>query len=978
MDEPNDGDKLFAGALISKVFFKESHSKWEEIVMTIDVEGTLRLFADETKQTVMKTYDITLWTEESITNNDLPSSSFKSFRISVQLEDDVLRFAFPDDQGREHWLQIIKPFVGMTMTKLMKHIGLQSVNLRDVEVVDDHFVLNTVDGADPIRIQIQKEWRQQNVVDKIKVSIEEVIRFHDNKQGVRCHDDDNCSAMRRIAHCLILWKAMSLWGTPFWAKMQFQEFCDKNYGQQDLLRDYIHFMDHHSNQQSVQEIAGKFQLKCDGVRECKCTSRHFTGRNEHESSNFYVDTLDALHFYICHLEEIGLRIPKEAIQSALDAVDDEEDEHALFGAVVKALSFEVASRRKLLSVERLDGDTNNKFNISTMDKKEEHSDDVALTVTDKMTVFVFRELRNGPFCREIHDLVEREEMDTDCIEDEMAMYQEDGDCNLLQSTEAFDAIRTFMWRHRVSSKALSVGKPLFYWDWHRTVADEEIMKNAHFANINWHGDSIKDLVVSPHYDSIKEEAMASGLVSAANFRENVVEKAARYLQSQKCRALTSSWEMNFRYHFGIKGGSPIRAEYLHSLLLYTDFSEFCTEFRKKSRVTRADETIEDVVKKNSTVYHISKALRELVTLYGTHRAVTVRRDQSKESGSFFCGLSCVLNIPEFSISFQCPTSTTKTKEVAIRFAGETGMMMKLNNIEGDAADEMFFNVSWLSGFAEEDERLFVGSTTHLNVESVTLIRTAKTYSRSLRMFSIFDQVLSGMEVRNWDKISLADWNIIAEAMRVVTGDDAVLQSSKYLDQYIVDNFYLMTLQKGHITLTMHAQYMKDEWIRKLCFADGDDMIRVSLFSLFPNLSTVTINANRKFSVYPFLEALSDTELPESLSTIYINNVDLLSSMMVQMEEERRKRYVSKLDKSEMPLVVHEEKYGGFNRCRGQTYDYILRRVRGVERTRFVKKQKEAMEQERMLLQTLADLLEGRYHLIRQRSKKPNNSVRVLF
>merc|ERR1719499_618522 len=98
-------------------------------------------------------------------------------------------------------------------------------------------------------------------------------------------------------------------------------------------------------------------------------------------------------------------------------------------------------------------------------------------------------------------------MDTDCIEDEMSNYEEDGDCNLLKATKhqmaAFEALRTFIRRHRVCKKSFAVGKPLFYWEWHRTVKDEEIKKNSFFQNIKWDGHSIKDLLVSPQFDSIK-------------------------------------------------------------------------------------------------------------------------------------------------------------------------------------------------------------------------------------------------------------------------------------------------------------------------------------------------------------------------------------------------------------------------------------------------------------------------------------------
>ena len=51
-----------------------------------------------------------------------------------------------------------------------------------------------------------------------------------------------------------------------------------------------------------------------------------------------------------------------------------------------------------------------------------------------------------------------------------------------------------------------------------------------------------------------------------------------------------------------------------------------------------------------------------------------------------------------------PTSTSVRIEVAMRFSGNKGLMIEMNNNGGKGKYLRGFDVSWLSLFKEEDER----------------------------------------------------------------------------------------------------------------------------------------------------------------------------------------------------------------------------------------------------------------------------------
>ena len=63
-----------------------------------------------------------------------------------------------------------------------------------------------------------------------------------------------------------------------------------------------------------------------------------------------------------------------------------------------------------------------------------------------------------------------------------------------------------------------------------------------------------------------------------------------------------------------------------------------------------------------------------------------------------------MSMPQFQISLYSPTSTTIHEEVAMRFSGESGMIIQFDNHRGDAMNTRGFDCSWISRYCEEDER----------------------------------------------------------------------------------------------------------------------------------------------------------------------------------------------------------------------------------------------------------------------------------
>eukprot|EP01084_Bolivina_argentea_P152271 265651_1 len=144
-----------------------------------------------------------------------------------------------------------------------------------------------------------------------------------------------------------------------------------------------------------------------------------------------------------------------------------------------------------------------------------------------------------------------------------------------------------------------------------------------------------------------------------------------------------------------------------------------------------NEPVRSVKERNRKYYQISKKLREVIQYYGIDNYCSCN---GKEVGPFFTGISFIMYVPEFCIRLNGPNSTTRHKEIAIRFATRDGMLIKLNNKYSVADGEPFFDVSWLSAYAEEEERIFIGGRWKMQLQTIIIIETSDDYENFFKAF----------------------------------------------------------------------------------------------------------------------------------------------------------------------------------------------------------------------------------------------------
>jgi len=202
--------------------------------------------------------------------------------------------------------------------------------------------------------------------------------FEDAEGGGHCDGKHsaNCKALDRITaaldyhHFLVNTPLGDKYGND--PKESFISFCRELYPKRSMLNDYIHFIDHHADPSSIEEIQNRLHFKCESAKNCGASSRHYRDRRhfggvevDKLDSDWFIRRIDAVHHMVHHLKEFGLRISsKVELQKVVDSEEDQEDDDKLVDAALKEMSKEIAAKKKEFKTERLDGTTNSKFTLN--------------------------------------------------------------------------------------------------------------------------------------------------------------------------------------------------------------------------------------------------------------------------------------------------------------------------------------------------------------------------------------------------------------------------------------------------------------------------------------------------------------------------------------------------------------------------------------------------------------------------------------
>ena len=391
-----------------------------------------------------------------------------------------------------------------------------------------------------------------------------------------------------------------------------------------------------------------------------------------------------------------------------------------------------------------------------------------------------------------------------------------------------------------------IGFRFYYWNYHKVLAEKDDQSQVDDCTIS-------DLYVSRKYENLKEEILNNKIVQLLKFQFVVSEnKAKKFMDSERVKQMKVSFVVNDPMHYGIDNGQNITMQHLLSIILYTDWSKVSMEFSKTFRVETAFETISMIKEKNREMAIWSMLIRETVEYFGNDGWWAGYPNEYEQRhkyniGPYYCGLSCVMAIPQFNIRLNGPTSTTKRVEVAQKFSNNDGIIITFNNNGFWGSQSLTaFDASWISNYGSEGEYIWCGGFMQIRIVAIKRMDCNENYDKYCKALNYFDCMLSGNQLNQNAVIDFSkeDNEILPELIQ------QKLSNKQYRNKYphyINDCFHAFCIDKKQIVINPYYinhyfAAFEGSIFHSFSILQSKtatfDVIKPLLFELFPNLTSL--------------------------------------------------------------------------------------------------------------------------------------------
>lgn len=263
--------------------------------------------------------------------------------------------------------------------------------------------------------------------------------------------------------------------------------------------------------------------------------------------------------------------------------------------------------------------------------------------------------------------------------------------------------------------------------------DDDILAEFSFGGFFYHWPYFKERsnYNTARYDNIKQECINNRIhsISLQQFT-NLLTKALLYRESQKGRSIQASQGAVDNNKYDIPHRLPLSVSHIVVLLMYCNYTELQNKYKKLGcRSSKIN---------NAEIGHWYRLIFEAVLFFGS---------KVRPKNVFFTGLNTRLCFTTFAPTWSSPFSTTVSLDVAKRFMDGEGIIIKLRPTSG--ANDVFFDVEWLSAHDHERERLFVHAS-GLQIIDIRFIENGQLAKNGayLRAFTLLSTLLSGQFICN--------------------------------------------------------------------------------------------------------------------------------------------------------------------------------------------------------------------------------------
>eukprot|EP01083_Nonionella_stella_P030273 83009_1 len=404
--------------------------------------------------------------------------------------------------------------------------------------------------------------------------------------------------------------------------------------------------------------------------------------------------------------------------------------------------------------------------------------------------------------------------------------------------------------------------------------------------------------VKPKYKDLYTELVNNSIYKITEqVYKSIVRKANKILSTQYCKGLHAKLDPTMLMRqITCRAGDPVTRAHVMSVLFYTDFSDLSYHFSSTFRSLHNTDTFQICRARNSEYCHMSKLLIEMVNLFGCSLT-------KSKIPIFYHGISELLIFSSFITIFNAPTSTTTQLSAATVFADTNGAILELTKYHGSLK---YFNCSWLSNYANEDERLFISPphpVCQLRISSIRSVKENANYLHYIHALTTLDYMIRSQTLRGGYTMNAMD-------ARILKG----LFADKQCPIYIKRLFEVRAKQTRNVCVAVNQiqnmhKVLFNEWIFKID----------TITKIFTNCKTISVNyhqynggtsffhcGNKFFaSLLAELTALNQNKDERALTKIKLQKVkcNWKTLMAVQTKYKEQNWDIVKTDKREVSGVI---------------------------------------------------------------------------
>eukprot|EP01084_Bolivina_argentea_P038903 71915_1 len=349
-----------------------------------------------------------------------------------------------------------------------------------------------------------------------------------------------------------------------------------------------------------------------------------------------------------------------------------------------------------------------------------------------------------------------------------------------------------------------------------------------------------DWYIHTKYSSMKSEVLNSDM-SLIQYKHNLIKAQQKLKQN---RSHFRKPHHGFLLAYNIGKDQPISLNHILAIVLYTNNTLLCTKFSLSFRKISANESDNELKKRHSVFANWAKYLREAVEVYGDTL-------EERKIDVLYHGIASEMVFSGLKQNFCLPTSTTKSKDVAISFAAPKGIVISIKNTMTAAA---YWNCLRYSDFPWEFEYLFIGGFQKLQINGLMTLIDDINYDQWIQCIQLFDNSLYGL----WSSFMSTKEHVNKIKMLISYYLDNTKNKNEFPAQYISNLFKNICNDRKSVQFDVgqydknvcHANYIGCPQfgypLLKSLYFDADNMIKLDLFdSLFPNTDTMYINSKKK-------------------------------------------------------------------------------------------------------------------------------------